>query len=598
MSIFLTLTVVVFAFVCFIGEWLPTDIVALIVAVLLTLLGLITPEESISGFSNSATVTVMAMFILSAGISRTGAIQIVENSLLKWGGKNPTKQIFILGLLAGPITALVNNTAVVAVFLPIVENWCYRQKMSVSLLLLPLSYITILGGMITVVGTSTTVLASGLSATLGYGTFGLFQFTFLGLITFFVGLIYLSIFAPRLLKNQVSSCSTDDLVTCDYQLKEYISEIIIPPGSPLVGKTLNTSRIQRQFDVDVIEIIDNGVHFSQPLADKKLKAGCILLVRGGREDLLQIKNQQGIEILPEVKFSYPSLISELNSEEEGVAEVLVTSGSNLIGSTLKELRFRQRYNVTVLAIRRGQELSRERLGKTPLRFGDVLLVGGPQQSLIGLQTSRNLLLIMQQDIEILRHSKAGIAIAICLGVVLVAAFKLLTILVSSLIGVILMVLTGCLKPKEIYEAVRWDIIFLLAGLIPLGIAMNNSGTTQLLAENIVKLGGQLPGYWLLTFFFVLTACMTEILSNNAAVILLLPIAAKVAENLNFNPLAFMLAVTFAASYSFMTPIGYQTNTMVYSPGGYRFVDFFRVGAPLTILMTLIIPPLIILLYGI
>ncbi|NET01390.1 MAG: SLC13 family permease [Sphaerospermopsis sp. SIO1G2] len=598
MSIFLTLTVVIFALICFVGEWLPTDIVAIIVSVLLTLLGLITPEESISGFSNSATITVLAMFILSAGISRTGAIQTLEHFLLKWGGKHPTKQIFILGLLAGPITALVNNTAVVAVFLPIVENWCSRQRIPVSLLLLPLSYVTILGGMITIVGTSTSVLASGLSDSLGYGSFGLFQFTFLGLITFSIGLIYLAIVAPQLLKNKVNQCSHDDLVTCGYALKDYISEIIITPGSQLVGQTLNSSRLQRQFDVDVIEIIDNGVHFSQPLGDKKLRVGCILLVRGGREDLLQIKNQKGIEILADVKFNYPSLKADFNSEEEGVAEVLITSNSNLIGSTLKELRFRQRYNVTVLAIRRGQELSRNRLGKTPLRFGDVLLVSGPQQSLIGLQTSRNLLVVMQRDIETLRHSKAGTAIAICLTVVLLAAFKLLTILVSSLIGVILMVLTGCLKPKEIYEAVRWDIIFLLAGLIPLGIAMSNSGTTQLLAENIIKLAGQLPGYWLLTFFFVITACMTEILSNNAAVILLLPIAAKVAESLSFNPLAFMLAVTFAASYSFMTPIGYQTNTMVYSPGGYRFLDFFRVGAPLTIIMTLIIPPLIIILYGI
>ncbi|MDJ0615342.1 MAG: SLC13 family permease [Calothrix sp. MO_192.B10] len=595
MSIFLTLAVVFLALVCFIGEWLPSDIIAIIVSVLLTVLGLVTPEESISGFSNSATITVMAMFILSAGISRTGAIQIVNDLLFKWGGKHPTRQILTLGIIAGSITTLVNNTAVVAVFLPIVENWCSQQKISVSTLLLPLSYITILGGMTTVIGTSTSILASGLSEKLGYGTFSLFQFTPLGLITFTIGLAYLAIAAPRLLGER--KFSTGDIVSTEYELKDYISEIIIPPRSPLVGQTLNSSRIQRKFDVDVLEMICNGVHFSQPLGDKQLQAGCILLVRGGREDLLQIKNQQGIEILPEVKFRHHSLTSELNSLEEGIAEVLIPSESSLIGSTLKELRFRQRYNVTVLAIRRGEELTRNRLGQIPLRFGDVLLVGGPQQSLVGLQTSRDVLLIMQRDIENLRHSKARIAIAISMGVALVAALKLLPILISSLIGVILMVLTGCLKPREIYQAVRWDIIFLLAGLIPLGIAMNNSGATQLLADNIVKLGGNFSGYWLLTFFFVITALMTEILSNNAAVILLLPIAAKVAENLNFNPLAFMLSVTFAASYSFMTPIGYQTNTMVYGPGGYKFFDFFRIGAPLSILMALIIPPLIIFLYG-
>ncbi|MDJ0616360.1 MAG: SLC13 family permease [Calothrix sp. MO_192.B10] len=595
MSIALTLIVTVLALVCFVGEWVSSDIVAMMVLVLLAVLGLVTPEESISGFSNPATITVMAMFILSAGITRTGSLQIINQWLFQWGGRHPTRQILTLGLIAGPITGLINNTAVLAVFLPIVENWCAKQKISVSLLLLPLSYITILGGMTTVLGTSTNVLASGLSEKLGYGAFGLFQFTPLGIITFILGLCYLSIIAPHLLEQRQPL--SNDIVSYEYNLKDYISEIVIPPRSSLVGQTLNSSRLQRQFDVDVLEMICGGVHFSQPLGDKQLQAGCILLVRGGREDLLQIKNQQGIEILPEVKFRHHSLTAELSSHQEGIAEVLIPPESNLIGSTLKELRFRQRYNVNVLAIRRGQELTRSRLGKTPLCFGDVLLVSGPQQSLLGLQTSKNVLLIMQREMENPRHSKAGIAIAIAAGVVILSAFQVLPILVSSLMGVVLMVVTGCLKPREIYDAVRWEIIFLLAGLIPLGIAMNNSGATQLLAEYLVRIGGNFSGYWLLTFFFAIASLMTEVLSNSAAVILLLPIAVQVAENLHLNPLAFMLSVSFAASCSFMTPIGYQTNTMVYGAGGYKFLDFFRVGAPLSMLMAMVIPPLIIIFYG-
>ncbi|MDJ0798458.1 MAG: SLC13 family permease [Calothrix sp. MO_167.B12] len=595
MSIALTLIVTVLALVCFVGEWVSSDIVAMMVLVLLAVLGLVTPEESISGFSNPATITVMAMFILSAGITRTGSLQIINQWLFQWGGRHPTRQILTLGLIAGPITGLINNTAVLAVFLPIVENWCVKQKISVSLLLLPLSYITILGGMTTVLGTSTNVLASGLSEKLGYGAFSLFQFTPLGIITFILGLSYLAIVAPRLLEQRQPL--SNDIVSYEYNLKDYISEIVIPPRSSLVGQTLNSSRLQRLFDVDVLEMICGGVHFSQPLGDKKLRAGCILLVRGGREDLLHIKNQQGIEILPEVKFRHHSLTAELSSHQEGIAEVLIPPESNLIGSTLKELRFRQRYNVTVLAIRRGQELTRDRLGQTPLCFGDVLLVSGPQQSLLGLQTSKNLLLIMQREMENPRHSKAGIAIAIAAGVVILSAFQILPILVSSLMGVVLMVVTGCLKPREIYDAVRWEIIFLLAGLIPLGIAMNNSGATQLLAEYLVQIGGNFSGYWLLTFFFAIASLMTEVLSNSAAVILLLPIAVQVAENLHLNPLAFMLSVSFAASCSFMTPIGYQTNTMVYGAGGYKFLDFFRVGAPLSMLMAMVIPPLIIIFYG-
>lgn len=593
MTILLTLGVIVLTLILFISEWLPVDITALTIMVLLIVLGLVTPEEGISGFSSSATITVMAMFILSAGIARTGAIQVVSELLLKWGGKTSSQQILALGVIAGPISGVINNTAVLAVFLPIVEDLCRQQRISPSKLLIPLSYASILGGMITVIGTSTNILASGLSDKLGYGTFSLFQFTKLGLLTFTIGLIYLVFIAPRLLPNKKVAGSD----TQEYGLQDYVSEIVIPPGSSLVGQTLRSTQIQRKFDMDVLEIIRNDTRFAQPLADKILQPGDILIVRGKRECLLNIKVERGIDILPDVQFGKKPIEEDLTSGEDTIAEVLILSNSDLAGSTLKEFRFRQRYNLTVLAIRRGQEFVRERLGKVPLRFGDLLLVQGPKQSFVGLQNSRDLLVFEQRDMESLRREKAGIAVAIGVGVVLVAAFNLLPILVSALAGVVLMVVTGCLKPGEVYSAVRWDIIFLLAGLIPLGIAMENSGTTKWLADNLVSLGSNFSPYWMLTFFFLITALLTEVLSNNASVVLLLPISVQVAQTLDLNPFAFMFAVTFAASNSFMTPIGYQTNTMVYSAGGYRFLDFFRVGAPLSLLMMFVIPPLIILLYG-
>ena len=595
MSIFLTLNIVLLTLISFVGEWFPVDITAIAVMVLLMALGLVTPEEGISGFGNSATVTVMAMFILSAGISRTGAIAVVNDLLLRWGGKHSRKQIFAIGIIAGPISALINNTAVVAVFLPVVEDWCQKQEISPSKLLMPLSFVTILGGMLTTIGTSTNVLASGLSEKLGYGAFSLFQFTQLGLIVFTIGLGYLTLVAPRLLPNR--KIRSSKRVTQDYDLKDYVSEIVVAPSSNLVGQTLRQSKLQRKFDLDVLEIIRNDNHFPQPLADKSLQGGDILMVRGGKECLLKVKDERGIEFLPDIQFGDKSWEKNLSSGEESIAEVLILSNSNLIGSTLKDSRFRQRYNTTVLAIRRGEELVRERLGKVKLRFGDVLLLQGPNESFLGLQTSRDLLFIGERDIETLRRDKAGIAVGIGLGVVLATAFGIMPILVSALLGVVLMVLTGCLKPGEVYQAIRWDIIFLLAGLIPLGIAMDKSGTTQWLAQNLVAIGGNFSGYWLLTFFYIVTVLITEILSNNASVVLLLPVAVEVAKSLNFNPMAFILVVTFAASSSFITPIGYQTNTMVYSSGGYRFLDFARVGAPLSLMMTLIVPPLIILLYG-
>jgi di/tricarboxylate transporter len=583
------------ALVAFVAEWLPIDLTALVVATVLIVLGLVSPEEGISGFGNSATITVMAMFILSAGIAKTGLINIVRDWLLKLGGTHPSQQILVMGMIVGPISAFINNTAVVAIFLPIVEQWSKQRKVSVSKLLIPLSYSTILGGVITVIGTSTNILASGLSQQLGYGEFTIFQFTSVGLPIFLIGLIYLVIVAPKFLPARKPAGG--ESFSQDYKLKDYVSEMIITPKSSLSGQTLRQSGIQRKFDLDVLEIIHNDIHFPPPLADKVLAVGDILLVRGGRENLLNIKDERGVEILADLKFGNEKLEDEMSSQEEKIAEILILSNSRLIGTTLKDLRFRQRYNATVLAIRRGQELIRERLGKVPLRFGDLLLVQAPKESFIGLQTTRELLVLEEKNIETLRQHKAPLALAIILGVIFLAALDILPILVSSLIGVVLMVVTGCVKPGEIYGAVRWDIIFLLAGLIPLGIAMTNSGTNQWLADKLLAIGGNLPSYWILILFYLATSLLTEILSNNATVVLMIPIAVEVAKTLSLNPLAFMYTVTFAASNSYLAPIGYQTNTMVYGPGGYRFLDFTRIGAPLTFMLTFLTPFLIIKIYG-
>ncbi|MBS0017781.1 MAG: SLC13 family permease [Arthrospira sp. SH-MAG29] len=595
MEVFLTLSIVVLALISFIVEWLPVDLTAIAVTVLLMFLGLVTPEQGISGFGNSATITVMAMFILSAGITRTGVIQIIRDRLIKWGGNRINQQLFVMGSLVGSISAFINNTAVIAIFLPIIEDWCKQQKTSPSQFLIPLSYASIFGGMITVIGTSTNILAGGISEQLGYGNFHIFQFTSVGLLTFLIGLLYISLIAPKLLPKRESRINS--AMDNSYDLQEYLSEVVVTNTSSLVGETLRESEIQRKFDLDVLELVRNKMHLPQPVADKVLKPGDILIIRSTREDLLKIKNERGLDILPDIKFREKSLEKVLSSGEEKIAEVLILSNSRLIGTTLKDLRFRQRYNVTVLAIRRGSELVQGRLGKIKLRFGDLLLVQGPKESFIGLQTTRELLVLEQRNIDNLRTDKAGIAISITLAVIALAAFNIVPILVSALAGVILMVATGCLKPGEMYGAVRWDVIFLLAGLIPLGIAMENSGATQWLANNLVSVGGHLSGYWVLTFFFIITVLLTEVLSNNAAVLLMIPIAVRVAETLQLNPYAFMFAVTLAASCSFMTPIGYQTNTMVYSPGGYKFSDFTRVGFLLTLLMTIAVPSLVTLFYG-
>jgi len=597
MDVVLTLGVIAIALVLFVAEWWPVDFTALGIMVALMLLGLVTPEEGISGFGNAATVTVMAMFVLSAGVARTGAIQVVRDFLLRWGSGSARRQIVVMSALVGPISALINNTAVVAVFLPVVETWCKKQGVSVSRILMPLSFAAILGGTMTVVGTSTNILASGLSEQLGYGRFGMFDFLGLGVLTFAVGTVYLAMIAPRLLARRAPGDSDRDWQGRDYGLNDYVSEVVVSPRSTLIGQTLRSSQLQRKFDIDVLELIRDGVHFPQPLADKMLKAGDILIARGTREVLLTIRDERGLDILPEVKFGSEEIAEQLDTGEEAIAEVLILSNSRLIGSTLKDLRFRQRYNVTAIAIRRGEEVIRERLGTVRLRFGDLLLVQGPRESITGLRTTRELLVIDQAERESTRTDKAAIAVAIVLGVVVAAALNWVPILVGALAGIVLMVLTGCLRPGEIYGAVRWDVIFLLAGLIPLGIAMERSGTTRFIADWLLVLGGDVSGYWVLVFFYVTTALLTSVLSNNASVLLMLPVAVDVAESLGLNPIAVMFAVVFAASHSYMTPLGYQTNTMVYGPGGYRFVDFIRVGGPLSLLLAFSTPLLIVWIYG-
>jgi di/tricarboxylate transporter len=608
MKIALALGILVLSLIFFAAEWLPMDLTALGIAVLLMMMGLVTPDDGVAGFSNSATITVMAMFIVSAGISRTGALQFLAEWLFKLGGKHPGRQILAMGAIIAPIHCFINNASIVAVFLPLVEEWCHKRKISVSKLLMPLAYVTVLTGMITVIGTSTSILASSLAEKQGLGAFGLFQFADIGILTALVGLVYLAIAAPRLLPERKPVAS--DNLSKDYNLKGYVYEVVLPPGSNLIGQTLSSSRIQRKFDLDVLDLIRDGISFAQPFADKLLCAGDILIARGSREDLFKIRDQRGIDILPDVQFQDDGFNPALTSDEDGMAEAMVLPNSNLIGSTLKDVRFRQRYNSTVLAIRRGEELVRERLGKVVLKFGDLLLVQGPKQSLVGLQTSNDLLLTEQRNVEMLRRDKAPLAFAIVFAIVFLSTlttlpihlgaftFKGFPIMVNALLGAFLMVVTGCLKPGEIYGSVRWDVIFVLAGIIPLGTALEKVGVIQIIADHLTSWGNGLSPYWLLTLFYAVCSVLSAFLSHAAAVVLMLPLAVNVAKSLHLDPMAFVYIITFASSNTYLTPIGYQTNIMVYASGGYKFFDFTRLGAPLHLLLMFLTPLFIIWFKGI
>ncbi|MFC6787011.1 SLC13 family permease [Halobaculum halobium] len=590
------------ALVLFVTEPVPVDITAIGILVALLLAGpvtaalagagllaepfeLVTVEEGLSGFANPATLTVLAMFVLSEGVRMTGIVQRLGGFISRLTEDDESKQLGATIGVVGPISGLINNTAAVAILLPMVIDIAERGRTSPSKLLLPLSYASMFGGTLTLIGTSTNILASDLYATLAPADvarqFGMFEFLPLGLVLLVVGSAYLLTVGRWLTPARIKPRAD---LTEEFQMADYLTEVVVREDSPLVGQRVETALSETAFDIDLVQLVRNNRTFLEPFGQKEIRAGDVFAVRTDRGTLVELLDVEGLDLIPEVVDE-----AELETAEEAqnLVEVVVAPGSSLIGESLASASFRQRYDATVLAFRRGGELVRQRMDRIPLRVGDTLLVQASEASVERLDTNRNFILAREIETHDYRRSKTVVAAGIVGLVVGLAAANVLPIVVSALAGALAMVVTGCLKPSEVYDAVEWDVIFLLAGVIPLGIAMQTSGTAGLLADAIVASADVLSPVILLGAFYVVTALLTNVISNNASVVLMIPVALQVAAALGANPLAFAMAVTFAASTAFMTPVGYQTNLFVYGPGGYRFTDYVRVGAPLQALFAVV-----------
>lgn len=539
-------------------------------------------ERGLSGFASVATITVLAMFILSAGVRRTGVIQILGRKVGAFTGENETRQLGTTIGIVSPISGFINNTAAVAILLPMVTDLAEKGKTSPSKLLLPLSYASMFGGTLTLIGTSTNILASDLSARLGRDlgipelhAFSMFEFTHLGVIMMIVGIVYLMTIGRRLVPARIKPA--EDL-TSEYRMAEYLTEVVVREDSPVVGQRVGEALEGTDFDVDVVQLIRDDAVFMEPLGQKVIQAGDVFALRTDRDTLVELMDVEGFDLLGDVDVTD----TELEAPEEGhnLVEVVVAPGSFLVGETLASANFRQRYDTTVLALRRGGAVIRERMDRTRLRVGDTLLVQGASDSIDRLNNNRNFIVAQVVDRPDYRESRIPVAIGLVAAVVAIAALTPINIAVAALGGALGMVLTGCLKPAEMYDAVEWDVIFLLAGVIPLGIALEVTGGAALLADGIVAVAPALPPIVVLGLIYVVTALLTNVVSNNASVVLMIPVAAEAAVTLGANPFSFVLSVTFAASTAFMTPIGYQTNLFVYGPGGYEFMDYVRAGAPL------------------
>jgi len=586
----ITLLVLAASVVLFVTGWLAPELTGLLAAALLVATGVLKPSEAMEGFGSPALITLMGLFALSAGLFRSGGLDRLRALIGSDAVRSPKRMIAVMVAAVGPVSAFVPNTPIVASLLPVIEGWCQRRGVSPSKVLLPLSFATVLGGTMTLLGSSVNLLASEVSSKLGYGSFGLFSFTPIGIGIWIVGGGLMVLLADRFLPDR--GRNDDDLIA-DLSNSGYLTEVKIPLGSELIGQSLHASRLQRRFDVDVLELHRGSERFLPPLADRTLMLDDRLLLRCSREDLLRLQQDHTVMLAPTPEES--ALPDQQNNQR--MVEVLLPSGSTLAGDCLRDLRFRQRYNVTVLALRRGNEVLRERLGRVQLRDGDVLLLQGPKDAIRGLQANNDLVVLEQLEKDLPTVSRKRVALLIAALVILLPSFEVIPLVASVLLGTVAMVASGCLRAGELQRVIRLDVILLLGSLASFSVALDKTGLAAALAQGLLAGLHHWPVYAALVVVFLFTTLLTEVMSNAATVAMLIPIAGQLAQGLGQPPMAFIYCVLFGASQSFLSPVGYQTNLMVFGPGRYRFLDVARYGVPLTAAMTVLVPFLICRWFG-
>ncbi|WP_158601783.1 SLC13 family permease [Solilutibacter pythonis] len=569
-EIWMTFAVLAGAVYLFVTEKLPVDVVAMLVLASVMVLGLVSPREALSGFSSEATVTVAAMFVLSAGIQRSGILAGLGDMLsrIRW----PWLFALVMMMLAVAISAFVNNTAVVAVFLPLVIAAAGAIRQSPSKMLIPLSYAAQFGGVCTLVGTSTNLLVHSVAQQSGLPGFTLFEFTRLGLWFVAAGTAYLMLTRGFLLPDYGIPDSGADEHRGRWQV-----DMVVGEKSPAIGKLGAEALPVDIGDAYLLEIYRDGHILPRPRASE-IRAGDRLLLRGTWEQIEKARKA--------LKMEFDEVARDLVADpaaERVHAEVLIAPGSHLIGRNLSALRFGHVYRVRVHGLQRPGLALRTPLHHAALQAGDTLLIDTTPRALEALRTEPGLVLLREREQPRVDGMRALLSVGIMFGAILLSAFEIMPIVASALLGCVALVVLRCLRPEEAYGGIDWRVIMLLAGVLPLGIALQNSGGAEWIAHGALSLIGNGNPLMTLAMFYLLTAVMTELMSNNASAVLVAPIAIASAEAMGVDAKPFLVAVAFAASTSFATPVGYQTNTMVYTAGGYRFADFLRIGVPLNLL---------------
>ena len=566
--------------VFFVMEILPIEVTAMGAIGILLLFDVLTWQETISGFSNPAVITIGAIFIMSRALVKTGFLEVFADFLAKKGGNHKWLTIFIFLLTVSIISGFINNTAAVAIFIPLGIDLCQRFRISPTKVLLPLSYAAIFGGTLTLIGTSTNLVVSSIMEEMNMAPFSMFEFTKLGLIFLVLGTLYNMIISKWFMPSR----SIISSLTRKYHMGSFLTEFKVGEDSPLIGNAYKDLDISQKYNLQVYKIIRDSENIRFNLQNIIIREGDIFLVHINVKDMLKFKDEMKVLLLTDVKMN----VAELTGKNHVIVEGLVSQQSALIGKTLQEFDFRNRYGSFVLAVKRQRELLRDKIAHIRLKFSDTLLIMVPKERLEILRTSNNLIVLEELDIHLRYERYWWFSILVIPAVMLLAAFGVIPIVKAAILGAILLLVMRTLSIQDAYESISWSVIFLIASLVPMGIAIQKTNLDEVTGNLIIGIGTLIGGgegldpVIILAVLYGVTFILSAFISNVAVAVMLTPIGIMLATILNVDPRPFLVAICFGASCSFMTPMGYQTNMMVFAPGQYRLKDFFQMGIPLTL----------------
>ena len=581
--VYITLILLLVAVALFATEKIPVDVVGILLVIGLILTNVLSVQEGLSGFGDNVIITIAGLFVLTGGLVKTGLVDLIGRRLYRIAGSNEFLLTVLIMLVAAVSASVLKNTTTTAMFLPVVIGLADRAKIPPSKLLMPLAFGAILGGSCTLIGTSTNLAVSGAIQRYGMQPYSMFELTPVGIITVGVGLIYMLFLGRKLLPAR----GGEDSLTEQYSMREYISELLVLPGSHLIGKTLGEANINLELDLNVLGIIRGDEQRIAPRSDERIENGDLLIVEGKLANILNVKSEAGLEIKADFKLND----RDLESGDVELFEVMVMRDSPIVGQNLKTLNFRQSYDLTVLAINRHGETFLDKISSVNLRFGDVLLVQGKRKVIEPFVVEGEMLLLEDVSAGSMRTEKRRWAIA-AFGLFLALSLsKLVTgyeipLAVAVLLGVLLLLATNTIRYGELYSLIDFRLLVMIACMMSFGVAMEKTGTDKFLADLIVNNFQQYGDLAVLGGFFLLTVALTQPMSNQAAALVVLPVAVKTAVALGLNPRTFAVAITYAASFSFITPLE-PACVLVYTPGRYRFMDFVKIGTILTVVVFIV-----------